>query len=68
MTITELQAARETLLLRLNGVKRSSFADKSVDFSDASDIEKQLAILDGLIVRAGGAVRTRVLLVQHSNG
>jgi hypothetical protein len=69
MTTEELQAKRDLLVARIaDGVKSTSFGDKSVTYADIAGMQQALAVLDGEIAAASSTRTSRVVLVQHSNG
>lgn len=69
LTLSQLQAQRDALVSRLNGISRTKGPDgREIEYSSIGDISKAIAAIDAEILNAGGARSSRVSYAQHSRG
>ena len=69
LTVEQLQAKRDALVSRIaDGTKSQSIGDKSITYSDITELQKSLAILDSEIAAASTTRTNRCVLIQYSNG
>lgn len=69
ITVTQLQAQRDALVARLNGISRAKGPDgREIEYRSITEISKAIAVIDEEIGKASGARANRTAYAQHSRG